>query len=82
MEEVAQGLFCQVLEAVQQCSCCGVLHRDIKPNNILHDLDTGQAKLIDSGFGTYLQDTAYKQFAGEPTQGYAPAPGISWPNLS
>lgn len=33
-------------------------------------------------FGTYLQDTAYKQFAGEPTQGCAPAPGISWPNLS
>ncbi|NWH42179.1 PIM3 kinase, partial [Chloropsis hardwickii] len=69
-EEVAQELFHQVLEAVWHCTSCGVLHRGIKPENIMVDLATGQAKLMDSGCGTYLQDTAYTHFAG--TQSYGP----------
>ncbi|NWV05460.1 PIM3 kinase, partial [Ptilonorhynchus violaceus] len=71
-EEEARGLFRQVLEAVRHCTSCGVLHRDIKPGNILLDLSTGQVKLIDFGCGTFLQDTLYRQSAGEPTQGDAP----------
>ncbi|XP_066426152.1 serine/threonine-protein kinase pim-1-like [Molothrus aeneus] len=70
-EEVARVLFRQVLEAVRHCTSCGVLHHDIKPQNILLDLATGQANLIDFGCGTYLQDTAYTHFAG--TLSYSPA---------
>ncbi|XP_077048641.1 serine/threonine-protein kinase pim-1-like [Agelaius phoeniceus] len=69
-EEVARELFRQVLEAVRHCTSCGVLHRDIKPQNIVLDLATGQAKLIDFGCGTYLQETAYTHFAGTPS--YSP----------
>ncbi|RLV82398.1 hypothetical protein DV515_00016691 [Chloebia gouldiae] len=49
-EEEAQGLFRQGLEAVRRCTSCGVLHRDIKPGNVLLHLATGQLKLIDFGW--------------------------------
>ncbi|RLV76396.1 hypothetical protein DV515_00017018 [Chloebia gouldiae] len=68
----ARGLFRQGLEAVRRCTSCGVLHRDSKTGNVLLHLATGQLKLLDFGCGTFLQDTAYTQFAGEPCPGDAP----------
>ncbi|XP_068039094.1 serine/threonine-protein kinase pim-1-like [Anomalospiza imberbis] len=62
-EEAAHWLFCQVLEAVRHCTACRVLHRDIRPENLLVDPESGDLKLIDFSCGTFLQERAFTQLA-------------------
>ena len=44
----------QILDAIKHCHSAGVVHRDVKPENILLDQDFN-IKLTDFGFAKILQ---------------------------
>lgn len=64
-ERSSRYLFRQVVEAVQYCLSVGVVHRDVKDENILIDLKHNQIKLIDFGSGTFMHDGMYTEYEGE-----------------
>jgi len=74
-EKVAKDIFRQVVDTVYKCKERGVLHGDIKDENILIDLDTLKVKLIDFGSGTWLHEDEYAEYEG--TREYAPPEWIS-----
>jgi len=69
-ESVARGFFKQIVETVLACHSEGVIHRDIKDENILVNIKTGKLNLIDFGSGAFIKEGIYSEFEG--TRVYSP----------
>ncbi|KAL1246823.1 hypothetical protein QQF64_034805 [Cirrhinus molitorella] len=69
-ESLAKKVLLQLITALKHCESRGVLHRDVKPQNLLISTDSQVIKLLDFGCGDLLKDSAYRSFEGTPQ--YAP----------
>ena len=67
--ELTRSVFRQLVETVIECHRAGVVHRDIKPDNILINTSTDTIKLIDFGCGSIFTEF---QISFEGTEAYQP----------
>jgi len=65
-EKEAQRCFRQIVSALDYCHQHGVIHRDVKPKNILVDMQ-GNLKLIDFGMSNWIEEGKLRStFCGTP----------------
>lgn len=69
-EPLARHFMVQVINTLIQCEQQGVIHRDIKDENLIVDLVKNQVRLIDFGSGSTVKDDKYMEYNG--TQVFAP----------
>lgn len=63
-DHLSKKIFRQIVVAIQKMHAAGVLHRDIKSENILIDFETHDVKIIDFGGGARLHDGVYTRHRG------------------
>ncbi|CEF63680.1 Serine/threonine-protein kinase pim-2 [Strongyloides ratti] len=70
-EPMARLIFKQVIEATYQLfTKHSLVHRDIKDENLILDMDSGEIKMVDFGAADYLESAKNKGFQG--TKSYCP----------
>lgn len=63
-EQLAKVFLKKIIMTVLEMKANGVIHRDIKDENILVDLNTLELKLIDFGAGTHYTNEYLTDFQG------------------
>ncbi|RXN14343.1 serine threonine- kinase pim-2-like protein [Labeo rohita] len=61
-EEKARQIMWQAVNAAHMCCLRGVLHRDVKLENLLINRETSEVKLIDFGCGDILRMSPYRSY--------------------
>ncbi|VDP02436.1 unnamed protein product [Soboliphyme baturini] len=64
-EKEARRYFRQIVSAVLYCHYNGIVHRDVKPENLLFDKNN-KIKIIDFGFSTFCSGSPLSTFCGTP----------------
>lgn len=64
---VSVRFFRQIVEALRFVHAHGVVHRDVKDENIVVDTRTLEVKIVDFGSGAPLKEAPYGEFEGEET---------------
>lgn len=63
-EDIARHIILHVINGIQHLYNCGIVHRDIKDENVVLDRNSGVCKLIDFGCGTNYKEGVYTEFSG------------------
>ncbi|CAG9532677.1 unnamed protein product [Cercopithifilaria johnstoni] len=70
-EDIARSIFVQILNTTCLLyNTYGIFHRDIKDENIIINMDTGEAILVDFGAAALISEECVKEFQG--TRLYCP----------